>query len=359
MCMLDMSMLQSVNDLIGNASYAKEGKGIYKIVAGMASSLLSQFVPTVLGQIERTTETERQQTFIDRSDGAPSSAVQSFWARLNDKNPLYDYNKIPYIDAWGRTEETGTFAERFANNFFNPAYVKEARGTPVDGELQRLYKLGNTSVYPTKPGTNVKINGEYLSAEEYVEYAKKRGSESLENVRELINSSAYKNMSDADKAAAIKAAYDYADDIAKQYVRRGAKIPSWVEKATASGNPSQYIAYTIIMRTADTDGNAEKVRGLIGGGHSGRELVEKVREYMTTENGNCRLGDMLERAQLVKVPDTVTLDVYEFYNNASSKDASGETVSGLKKERVQQYIYSLNSLTAEQKDALYYSLYKK
>lgn len=362
--MLDMSMLQSVNDLIDNASYAKKGKGIYKILAGMAASLVSQFIPTVLGQLERTFETERQQTFIDYSDGAPSSAVQSFWARLNDKNPLYDYNKIPYIDAWGRTEETGTFAERFANNFFNPAYVKEASGTPVDSELQRLYELGNTSVYPTKPSTNVKINGEYLSAEEYVEYAKKRGSESLENVRELINSSAYKNMSDADKAAAIKAAYDYADDIAKQYVRRGAKMSSWVEKATASGNPSQYIADTIIMRTADTDGNgnfsnAEKVRGLIGGGHSGRELVEKVREYMTTENGNCRLGDMLERAQLVKVPDTVTLNVYEFYNNANSKDASGNTVSGLKKERVQQYIDSLNSLTAEQKDALYYSLYKK
>lgn len=80
---------------------------------------------------------------------------------------------------------------------------------------------------------------------------------------------------------------------------------------------------------------------------------------MTTENGNCRLGDMLERAQSVKVPDAVTLNVYEFYNNANSKDASGNTVPGLKKERVQQYINSLNSLTAEQKDALYYSLYKK
>ena len=230
--------------------------------------------------------------------------------------------------------------------------------------MERLYKLGNTSVYPTKPGTDVKINGEYLSAEEYVEYAKKRGSESLENVRELINSSAYKNMSDADKADAIKAVYDYADDIAKQYVRRGAKMSSWVEKATASGNPSQYIADTTIMRSADTDGNdrysnAEKVRGFIKGGYSGGKLVEKVREYMTTDNGNCRLGDMLEKAQLVKVPDTVTLNVYEFYNNANSKDASGNTVSGLKKERVQQYINSLNSLTAEQKDALYYSLYKK
>ena len=362
--MLDMSLLQGVNDLIDNAAYAKKGKGIYKIIAGTATSLLSQFVPTVLGQVERTAETERQQTFIDRSDGAPSSAVQSFWARLNDKNPLYDYNKIPYIDAWGRTEETGTFAERFANNFFNPAYVKEASGTPIDSELERLYKLGKTSVYPTKPDTDVKIKGKYLSAEEYVEYAKKRGSVSLETVRELINSSAYKNMSDADKADAIKAAYDYADDIAKQYVRPRAEIPSWVEKATASGNPSQYIADATIMRSADADGNdrysnAEKVRGFMNGGYSGGELVEKVREYMTTDNGNCKFGDMLERAQSVKVPDTVTLNVYEFYNNANSKDASGNTVSGLKKERVQQYIDSLNSLTAEQKDALYYSLYKK
>ena len=362
--MLDMSLLQSVNDLIDNVAYAKEGKGIYKIIAGMATSLLSQFVPTVLGQVERTIETERQQTFIDRSENAPSSAVQSFWARLNDKNPFYDYNKIPYIDAWGRTEETGTFAERFANNFFNPAYVKEASGTPIDSELQRLYGLGKTSVYPTKPGTDVKINGEYLSAEEYVEYAKKRGSVSLETVRELINSSAYKNMSDADKADAIKAAYDYADDIAKRSVRPKAEIPSWVEKATASGNPSQYMADTIIMRSADADGNdrysnAEKVRGFMNGGYSGGELVEKVREYMTTDNGNCRLGDMLEKAQSVKVPDTVTLNVYEFYNNTNSKDASGNTVPGLKKERVQQYINSLNSLTAEQKSMLYYSLYKK
>lgn len=362
--MLDMSILQGVNDLIDNAAYAKKGKGIYKIIAGIATSLLSQVVPTVFGQIERIIETERQQTFIDRSDGAPSSAVQSFWARLNDKNPFYDYNKIPYIDAWGRTEETGTFAERFANNFFNPAYVKEASGTPIDSELQRLYNLGKTSVYPTKPDTDVKIKGKYLSAEEYVEYAKKRGSVSLETVSELINSSAYKNMSDADKADAIKAAYDYADDIAKRSVRPGTEISSWVEKATASGNPSKYIADTTIMRSMDTDGNdrysnAEKVRGFMNGGYSGGELVEKVRKYMTTENGNCRLGDMLEKAQLVKVPDTVTLNVYEFYNNANSKDASGNTVPGLKKERVQQYIDSLNSLTAEQKDALYYSLYKK
>lgn len=237
--MLDMSLLQSVNDLIDNVAYAKEGKGIYKIVAGMASSLLSQFVPTVLGQIERTIETERQQTFIDRSEGAPSSAVQSFWARLNDKNPLYDYNKIPYIDAWGRTEETGTFAERLVNNFINPAYVKAGSKTPIDDELKRLYDLGQTEVYPTKPGSNVKIDGEYLTADEYVKYAKERGEQSLTTATKVIRNPKYQSMTDAQKAKAIKYAYSYADQVAKLSINPNADVYKWVR--TANGNPLDYI----------------------------------------------------------------------------------------------------------------------
>lgn len=237
--MLDMSLLQSVNDLIDNASYAKKGKGIYKIVAGMASSLLSQFVPTVLGQIERTIETERQQTFIDYSDGAPSRTVQSFWAKLNDKNPLYDYNKIPYIDAWGRTEETGTFAERLVNNFINPAYVKAGSKTPIDDELKRLYDLGQTEVYPTKPGSNVKIDGEYLTADEYVKYAKERGEQSLTTATKVIRNPKYQSMTDAQKAKAIKYAYSYADQVAKLSINPNADVYKWVR--TANGNPLDYI----------------------------------------------------------------------------------------------------------------------
>lgn len=237
--MLDMSMLQSVNDLIDNASYAKKGKGIYKILAGMAASLVSQFIPTVLGQLERTLETERQQTFIDHSDGAPSSAVQSFWAKLNDKNPLYDYNKIPYIDAWGRTEETGTFAERLVNNFINPAYVKAGSKTPIDDELKRLYDLGQTEVYPTKPGSNVKIDGEYLTADEYVKYAKERGEQSLTTATKVIRNPKYQSMTNAQKAKAIKYAYSYADQVAKLSINPKADVYKWVR--TANGNPLDYI----------------------------------------------------------------------------------------------------------------------
>lgn len=237
--MLDMSMLQSVNDLIDNASYAKKGKGIYKILAGMAASLVSQFIPTVLGQLERTFETERQQTFIDYSDGAPSRTVQSFWSKLNDKNPLYDYNKIPYIDAWGRTEETGTFAERLVNNFINPAYVKAGSKTPIDDELKRLYDLGKTEVYPTKPSSNVKIDGEYLTADEYVKYAKERGEQSLTTATKVIRNPKYQSITDAQKAKAIEYAYRYADQVAKLSINPKADVYKWVR--TANGNPLDYI----------------------------------------------------------------------------------------------------------------------
>ena len=71
------------------------------------------------------------------------------WGKIANKIPLYDFSQIPYIDAWGRTEETGNLFERVLNNFVNPAYVKKERSTEIDGELKRLYDLGETSVYPS------------------------------------------------------------------------------------------------------------------------------------------------------------------------------------------------------------------
>lgn len=235
--MLDMSMLQSVNDLIDSASYAKEGRGIYKVLATVATSLLSQFAPTVFGQIERIIETERQQTYIDHSEGAPSSSVQAFWGRLNNKNPLYDYNQIPYIDAWGRIEETGNVLERGFNNLFNPAYVKNGKETPIDDELKRLYELGNDGVYPTKPGMNTKVNGNYLTADQYVEYAKKRGSLSLDTATKVIRNPAYHSMTDEQKAKAIEYAYSYANYKAKLSIDPNTKTPKWVK----GSSPLDYI----------------------------------------------------------------------------------------------------------------------
>lgn len=238
---LEMSMLQSVSDLINNIGYVDDASGMYKILSKSVTSYLTQYFPTILGQAERTfEETQRETTYVDRNSAA-STELQYMWGKIANKIPFYDFSQIPYIDAWGRTEETGNFFVRALNNFVNPAYVKKERSTEIDGELKRLYDLGETSVYPSRAKTNTKINGEYLTAEEYVKYATVKGQTSYDLATKIINSSAYSRASDAEKAYMLSYVYKYADHIAKYEVNDESSLAKWEAAAYKSSNPAQGI----------------------------------------------------------------------------------------------------------------------
>ena len=239
--MFEMSMLQSVNDLFDNLAYIKQGQGTFKIVSSMAANYISQYFPTLFGQGERAFgETQRETTYVDRNS-AVGSELQYMWGKIANKIPFYDFSQIPYIDAWGRTEETGNLFERMLNNFVNPAYVKKERPTEIDGELERLYDLGETSVYPSRAKTNTKINGEYLTADEYVKYATTKGQTSYELAQGVINSAAYSGAADPEKAYMLKYVYSYADHIAKYEVNNDYSLAKWETAAYKSSNPAQNI----------------------------------------------------------------------------------------------------------------------
>lgn len=239
--MFEMSMFQSVNDLFNNLAYIKQGQGSFKIVTSMATNYISQYFPTLFGQAERAFgENQRETTYIDCNSNV-GSELQYMWGKIANKIPLYDFSQIPYIDAWGRTEETGNLFERVLNNFVNPAYVKKERSTEIDGELKRLYDLGETSVYPSRAKTNTKINGEYLTAEEYVKYATVKGQTSYDLATKIINSSAYSRASDAEKAYMLSYVYKYADHIAKYEVNNESSLAKWEAAAYKSSNPAQGI----------------------------------------------------------------------------------------------------------------------
>lgn len=239
--MFEMSMLQSVNDLFDNLAYIKQGQGTFKIVSSMAANYISQYFPTLFGQAERSfEEAQRETTYIDRNSKV-GTELQYMWGKIANKIPFYDFSQIPYIDAWGRTEETGNLFERMLNNFINPAYVKKERPTEIDGELERLYDLGETSVYPGRAKTNTKINGEYLTADEYVKYATTKGQTSYELAQGVINSAAYSGASDPEKAYMLKYVYSYADHIAKYEVNNDYSLAKWEVAAYKSANPMQAI----------------------------------------------------------------------------------------------------------------------
>lgn len=255
--MLEMSMLQSLNDLIDSVTYSD--MKVPGLVGSALISYLAQAIPTIGGQIERTSQDKRYSSYTNKDSALPTD-VQYALGKVSARIPGWDFQQIPYIDAWGREEETGSLLNRAFNNFINPAYTSSINVTAVDEEIQRLYsQLGDGSVVPSRADKSFTVNKEtvYLSGDQYVEYATKKGQTAYDLLDEFIRSSSYKSMSDSEKAEAVKDVYEYADAVGKVAVS-DYKPDGWVAKVmdgadTVGLEPWEYIIYNIAYDMAESE----------------------------------------------------------------------------------------------------------
>lgn len=233
--MVEMSMLSGVADVIQSAAYAKnqDESVLAAILKSAATSYVTQALPTLFGQIERVSEDRRYTPFIDKT-AFLSTDLQRTVSKASSKFPGLDYNQVPYIDAWGREEESGTLLKRAGHNFLNPAYTSKIEEGPLEKELMRVYKkTGDGGCFPGRAETSFKVNGEnrYLNQREYLDYAKKKGQWSREYAQALIDSRAYKRLSDEEKAEALADAYALANAQAKKAVAPDYQPGSWTKNA--------------------------------------------------------------------------------------------------------------------------------
>lgn len=233
--MVEMSMLSGVADVIQSAAYAKnqDESVLAAILKSAAASYVTQALPTLFGQIERVSEDRRYTPFIDKTDFL-STDLQRTVSKASSKILGWDYNQVPYIDAWGREEESGTLLKRAGHNFLNPAYTSKIEEGPLEKELMRVYKkTGDGGCFPSRAETSFKVNGEnrYLNQREYLDYAKKKGQWSREYAQALIDSRAYKRLSDEEKAEALADAYALANAQAKKAVAPDYQPGSWTKNA--------------------------------------------------------------------------------------------------------------------------------
>jgi hypothetical protein len=159
-------------------------------------------------------------TYTDKNKELPTD-LQYALGKASAKIPGKDYNQIPYIDAWGRTESSGDPLARAANNLLNPAYVSKVEVDRVETELQKLYDATGENVFPdraTKYITDANGNRKDFTADEYVAYAKDLGQTTYNLVSEATSSSAYKNMGNAEKVEYLDRVYNYASALAKSKV---------------------------------------------------------------------------------------------------------------------------------------------
>lgn len=262
--MLEMSCLQGINDMIEELKWAsgEETSGLMAFLSSATTSYLTQGLPTIFGQAERTGEEYRMTTYTEKDDFLTKN-MQKFLGKASAKMPFWDYRQVPYIDAWGRKEASGTALKRGWNNFLNPSYVSTIEESDMEKELLRLYKsTGEGGVFPSRAETSFKVDkkDKHLTAEEYVRYATLKGEKSYKLVSELVKSNAYKSLSDEEKVDAIKEAYDYANQKAKQAISNY-EPQKWVYTADEFGeNAEDYIAFKTEISgiKADKKENDEK-----------------------------------------------------------------------------------------------------
>ncbi len=236
--MLEMSCLQSLNDVFDSVGYASSNglPGLPTALVNAATSYVSQGIPTILGQAERTGEGLRYTTFTSKNSKLTNN-VQYALGRASAKIPIWDYSQIPYIDAWGRTESTGDVGTRAFNNFLNPAYTSTVDMSDMEQELLRLYEVTGENVFPSRAkkyfnADNQEIN---LTGEQYVTYAQKKGGEAYKWLTELTQNATYRSMSDEEKADCIARIYSAANEVAKAEVVSSYEPTKWVKEALKGG----------------------------------------------------------------------------------------------------------------------------
>ena len=254
--LLEMSCLQSLNAIFDVVGYAKSDgiAALPKAVASAATSYLTQALPTLLGQAERTGEGKRYTTYTNKNNKYLTPDMQYAVGKASARIPGWDYNQIPYIDAWGRTELTGKPGERAFNNFLNPAYTSNIDESPMEKELMRLYNATGESVFPSRASKNLTVNGEAvtLGADDYVKYAQQKGQGAYKRLTALTRDSEYKKLTNEEKVQCVKDLYTLTDQIAKSKVSKY-EPESWVTKALAGEKKGISATDYVIARAKTSD----------------------------------------------------------------------------------------------------------
>lgn len=346
--MLSLSCLSSLNDLIQDTKYATDNKEVYKILSTMATSYLSQGIPSLFRQAVTASHANKQTTFAndERSEVRGWERVASNVPALGEAMGL----KTDKIDEWGNTVSAGSAGERVFNSFLNPSTVSQVdKSDPTVNEINRLAKteFGDGVVPEVAPKTLTYMDssGETLkdvrlTKEQWTAYATTRGQTSKKVLDKLIGSKDYQNLTDSGKQAAIKLVYEYADKTGaiKAMKDHDGYPESWMEEAAQSKDPGAYIVGKV-SNSAMT--NALKTMANAWDHGSERPAQQKALEESYDS--------------FTKQSETIQKAIMDAAEGATKKYLEGRK-SGLSSQKTLSALKSVQSVPAENRGKIGYQL---
>jgi hypothetical protein len=341
--MSEMSMISGLTSVL--SSYNKEN-AVGDMIVNTGKSYINQFVPTALGQLARTTD-DYERTTKSTKTGALEKAVDSTINQIKSKIPGLRQTLPTKTDIWGKDiKQDANLPFRAFNNFINPSKVQNVSTDKVDKELNSLYaKTGESSIIPKAIDKTFTIdNTNYrMTNEEYAKYYKIYGNTSYNLIKELINTSDYKSLTDEQKQKAIENVYSYAKESNKLDYAKNNNLE--VDKSTLyntmqelkdkGGNQSLYLNYT--ARTIGIEKERDKNKVLASANYDDKT---KSIIYLNGTGKDDKLYNNIKNSNM-DINQYLSYKIQESEDKfLADKDSNGKSISGTAKKKIYNYVNS-------------------
>lgn len=247
---MDLPAMSQFQEIANGYKYSKaETKGgkVAEAALRYGASQTTSFVPNVVSGVAQGVDGTVRDTY--NGDTVWENSLNA----MKSKIPGLRETLPAALDNWGQEKKyTGTAAENFLNATLNPGSVTKYRTSAVNQELYRLDSLNIDVKYPEKKTpSDVSRNGKKvtLNQDEKRQYQMAYGQTAYDNIQKVIQSSVYKQSSDAEKAAAIQNLLEVATAAGKKKAKLdGGETPSWTTKS--SGSVADNAVYRAKLGTA-------------------------------------------------------------------------------------------------------------
>lgn len=233
---MDLPAMSQFQEIENSLKYSKEdndGRKLADATLRYGASQATSFIPNIVSGVVQGVDGTVRDTY--NGDTVWENSLNAMKSKL----PWLRETLPAALDNWGQEKKyTGTAAENFLNATLNPGSVTKYRTSDVNQELYRLESMNIDVKYPKKKTpSDVSRNGKKvtLNQDEKRQYQMAYGQTAYDNIQKVIQSSVYKQSSDAEKAAAIQNLLEVATAAGKKKAKLdGSDTPSWTTKSDGS-----------------------------------------------------------------------------------------------------------------------------
>ena len=339
--LLQQSFMESLNTVLNGSGTTLEN------LSQAVLELPSRAIPTFSKQIADMVDSTQRTSF--EYDKPIQSAINSVIAKI----PFASKTLPASVDTLGNEIKKYGGDNNLFNVFFNPANTNKGELSKAGEEIYNIYQeTGDTTIFPRTAPYYINNNGEKvtMTARERSEFQKISGTYVEDTLTGLLNNKDYKKLSSEEKRKLIneivsdsysKAKYDVLNLDSEDYEK--------LRKTLKTVKATNYYDYK--FKTEDLKTNKEKMEVLANTNYADKEKTILYETYILSDSDTEYpiLKETFTQNGL-NIAKYLEYKAQEFTSNKEDDGTvDGKSISGSKKEKVVNYINSIEGATYTQK----------